>query len=143
MPRPARPPIGLQLAHTEKAVSRAFADAIAGAGGSLPTWLVLLSLKTRKPANQRELADAVNIREATLTHHLNAMESDGLITRERDTENRRIQRVELTAAGEATFLQLRDAAVEFNARVGAGITEAELDTLGNLLERLRTNVGAT
>ena len=109
----------------------------------MPTWLVLLSLKTRKPANQRELADAVNIREATLTHHLNAMESDGLITRERDTENRRIQRVELTAAGEATFLQLRDAAVEFNARVGAGITEAELDTLGNLLERLRTNVGAT
>jgi MarR family transcriptional regulator for hemolysin len=140
MSRPARPPIGVQLAHTQKAVSRAFSDAIAGAGGSLPTWLVLLSLKTRKPANQRELADAVNIREATLTHHLNAMESDGLITRERDPENRRIQRVVLTDAGEAAFLALRDAAVEFNARLCADITKAELDTLGDLFERLRANV---
>ncbi len=143
MPRPARTPIGLQLAHTQKAVSRAFSDAIAGAGGSLPTWLVLLSLKTRTPANQRELADAVNIREATLTHHLNAMEADGLITRERDPENRRIQRVVLTEAGEATFLQLRDAAVAFNARLCTGIDERELAALGDLLERLRANVGAT
>jgi MarR family transcriptional regulator for hemolysin len=143
MPRPARPPVGLELAHTQKAVSRAFAAAIGTAGASLPTWLVLLSLKTRKPANQRELADAVNIREATLTHHLNAMESDGLITRERDPENRRIQRVVLTEAGEATFLQLRDAAVGFNARLCAGIDDRELDALGDLLERLRANVAAT
>jgi MarR family transcriptional regulator for hemolysin len=143
MPRPARPPIGLQLARTQKAVSRAFADAIAAAGGSLPTWLVLLSLKTRKPANQRELADAVDIREATLTHHLNAMEADGLITRERDPENRRIQRVVLTEAGEARFLQLRDAAATFNQRLCTGISGGELDVLGGLLERLRDNVGAT
>ena len=54
-------------------------------------WLVLLNLKTRRLANQRELAEAVGIREATLTHHLNAMEAGGLITRRRDTANRRIQ----------------------------------------------------
>ena len=59
MPLLPDPPVGLQLAHTQKAVSRAFAAAIAAAGGSLPTWLVLLALKTRKPATQRELADAV------------------------------------------------------------------------------------
>ena len=140
MPRPTRTPVGLQLAQTQKAVSRAFADAIGGAGGSLPTWLVLLSLKTRKPANQRELADAVNIREATLTHHLNAMETDGLITRQRDPENRRIQVVVLTDAGEAAFLKLRDAAATFNARLCTGITGAELDALDGVLERLRANV---
>ncbi len=140
MPRPTRTPLGLQLAQTQKAVSRAFADAIAGAGGSLPTWLVLLSLKTRTHANQRELAEAVNIREATLTHHLNAMEADGLIARERDPENRRIQVVVLTDAGEAAFLQLRDAAAAFNARLGKGITAAELDTLDRVLDRLRANV---
>ena len=61
MPRPARLPIGVQLAQTQKAVSRAFAAAIGAAGASLPTWLVLVSLKTRMPANQRELADAVNM----------------------------------------------------------------------------------
>jgi MarR family transcriptional regulator for hemolysin len=142
MPRPTRTPVGLQLAQTQKAVSRAFTDALTGAGGSLPSWLVLLSLKTRTLANQRELADAVNIREATLTHHLNAMEADGLISRQRDPENRRIQVVVLTDAGEAAFLKLRDAAATFNAQLCTGITDAELDALGGVLERLRANVAA-
>ena len=70
-------------------------------------WLVLLNLKIRRPSNQRELAAAVGVREATLTHHLNAMDSDGLITRRRDTTNRRAHIVELTNAGEEAFLGLR------------------------------------
>jgi MarR family transcriptional regulator for hemolysin len=140
MPPAAQPPVGLQLARTQKAVSRAFAAAIAAAGGSLPTWLVLLALKTRKPATQRELADAVDIREATLTHHLNAMETDGLITRERDPGNRRVQRVELTPAGEARFRQLRNAARDFDLQLRHGLTEADGARLTRLLDRLRENV---
>ena len=77
--RPTRTPLGLHLSRVARAVSRAFDQALADAGGSLPVWLVLLNLKTRRIANQRELAEAVGIREATLTHHLNAMESDGLL----------------------------------------------------------------
>ncbi|MGH9057132.1 MAG: MarR family winged helix-turn-helix transcriptional regulator, partial [Acidimicrobiales bacterium] len=65
-------------------VSRAFDDALAEAGGSLPVWLVLLNLKINPSASQRELAEAVGVREATVTHHLNAMENDGLVTRRRD-----------------------------------------------------------
>ena len=78
-PRPIRTPVGLRLTRTARVVSRAFDDALSGAGGSLPVWLVLLNLKTRRVSNQRELAEAVGVREATLTHHLNAMERDGLL----------------------------------------------------------------
>ena len=74
-----RPPLGLHLARATKEISKAFDDALAEAGGSGPMWLVLISLKTRPRASQRELADAVGIREATLTHHLNAMDASGLI----------------------------------------------------------------
>ena len=105
---------------------RAFDEALAEAGGSLPVWLVLLNLKIRRPANQRELAEAVGVREATLTHHLNSMDAEGLITRQRDTTNRRIHVVELTDAGEETFLRLRTAAVAFDQRLRAGITEKEV-----------------
>src|SRR5579859_6110515 len=82
--RPARTPIGLELARAARTVSRAFDDALAEAGGSLPVWLVLLNLKTRHVSSQRELAEAVGVREATLTHHLNAMGAQGLVTRTRD-----------------------------------------------------------
>ena len=40
----------------------------------MPAWLILLSLKAGRPETQRELAAAVGIQGATLTHHLDAME---------------------------------------------------------------------
>jgi MarR family transcriptional regulator for hemolysin len=140
--RPARAPIGLQLASAARVVSRAFDRALGEAGGSLPVWLVLLNTKTRRAANQRELAEAVGVREATLTHHLNAMEADGLVTRRRDQSNRRIHVVELTEAGEAAFLALRDAAVAFDRRLRRGIAAEELAQLEGLLGRLAANAGA-
>jgi MarR family transcriptional regulator for hemolysin len=137
--RPARTPIGLELARAARTVSRAFDDALAEAGGSLPVWLVLLNLKTRAVSSQRELADAVGVREATLTHHLNAMDTQGLVTRTRDPANRRTHIVKLTPAGEAAFLRLRDAATAFDRRLRNGFTETELDGLGALLGRLAGN----
>ena len=140
MPKPERPPIGLQLARAAKSVSRAFDDALAEAGGSLPVWLVLISLKSRPLGNQRELADAVGIREATLTHHLNAMDAQGLVTRRRDPANRRVHLVELIDAGEALFLRLRDAAVAFDQRLRRGLTDRDTADLEGLLLRLERNV---
>jgi MarR family transcriptional regulator for hemolysin len=139
---PTQSPIGLHLAGTARLVSRAFDQALAEAGGSLPVWLVLLNLKVRRPANQRELAEAVGVREATLTHHLNAMDADGLITRRRDSTNRRIHVVEMTDAGEETFLRLRKAAMAFDKRLRAGFTAEETAGLESVLDRLARNVGA-
>ncbi len=107
----------------------------------MPVWLVLLNLKVRRPANQRELAEAVGVSEATLTHHLNAMDTEGLITRRRDTANRRIHIVELTEAGEKGFVRLRTAAVAFDRRLRAGIPEGDLGNLEDVLDRLVRNVG--
>ena len=140
MSRPLRPPIGRQLASTAKTVSRAFDDELAAAGGSVPVWLVLISLKSQRLRNQRELAAAVGIREATLTHHLNSMDEQGLITRRRDPANRRVHLVELTELGEAAFHRMRGAAVAFDEKLRAGFSDDEVTSLESLLRRLETNV---
>ena len=136
-------PIGLQLRQVTKVVSAAFDDALAHAGGSLPVWLVLISVMSTQhgsePASQRRLAESVGIRDATLTHHLNAMEADGLLTRRRDPANRRVHIVELTAQGEALFGRLREAAMAFDQRLRSGLSEADLAALSDLLNRLRDN----
>jgi MarR family transcriptional regulator for hemolysin len=141
VPQPFPLPIGLRLAQASRTVERAFDAALAEAGGSLPVWLVLLNLKVRRPGNQRELAAAVGITGATLTHHLNAMHAQGLVARTRDDANRRVQVVTLTEAGEAAFLRLREAAIAFDTRLGAGIAEPDLATLAAGLDRLAANVG--
>jgi MarR family transcriptional regulator, transcriptional regulator for hemolysin len=140
MPRPAHQPLGLHLARVSRTVSRAFDDALAKAGGSLPVWLVLISMKSGQLASQRELAEAVGVQGATLTHHLNAMESAALVTRRRDPANRRLHLVELTPAGDALFFRLRDVAMAFDQRLRVGLSDTEAGQLQTLLTRLRDNV---
>ena len=139
--RPATTPIGLRLTQVSREVSRAFDEALAAVGGSLPVWLVLLNVKTRSLANQRALAEAMGIREATLTHHLNAMEASGLVTRQRDPANRRIHIVALTQAGEEAFVRLGGAAMAFDRQLRRGITDEDAATLGDLLSTLAANAG--
>jgi MarR family transcriptional regulator, transcriptional regulator for hemolysin len=137
---PGQPPIGLRLASAARTGRRAFDEALGEAGGSLPVWLVLLNLKIRPPANQRELAEAIGVREPTLTHHLNFMDAEGLITRRRDSANRRVHVVELTDAGEETFLRLQTASTAFDRRLRAGINREELAIVEDALDRLVRNV---
>ncbi|HEX6492807.1 MAG TPA: MarR family winged helix-turn-helix transcriptional regulator [Candidatus Dormibacteraeota bacterium] len=138
--RPLQTPIGLHLTRSARAVGRAFDDALAEAGGSLPVWLVLLSLKQRPQANQRDVATAMGLTEATLTHHLGSIEAAGLITRRRDPANRRHHILELTGAGEAAFTRLRAAAVAFDRRLRRGTTDDDIDRLRELLDHVTANV---
>lgn len=140
MPRPQREPIGLTLASTAKAVSRAFDDALTAAGGSRPTWLVLIALKRQRWGTQTELARAVGVRGPTLTHHLDGLEAAGLVTRARHPENRRVQVVEITDDGEAMFHRLREAAAGFDEHLRAGLSEGDLTRLRGVLDRMRRNV---
>lgn len=142
-PPPRQQPIGLALATTAKRLGRAFDDALAEAGGSRPTWLILLALKIQPPQTQRELAATVGIEGATLTHQLHAMQRAGLVTRERLPENRRVQRVSLTAEGERTFLRLREAAVQFDKRIRTGISDEDIERLRTLLATLEANSAAS
>ena len=140
VPRPTQTPLGLALAQTAKAVGRAFDDALSEAGGSRPAWLILLALKTGQPSTQTDLAVAVGIREATLSHHLSALEADRLVARMRDPDNRRVQQVTLTPAGDRQFLVLAKAAQAYDRRLSTGLTDRDTAALRRILERMRANV---
>ena len=101
---------------------------------------MLISLKAQRLPNQRQIAEAIGIQGATLTHHLNAMEADSLVTRRRHPTNRRVHVVELTAAGEALFHGLRAAAIAFDRQLRGGLSDEELATFGRVLDRLHANV---
>lgn len=140
MARPDGPPIGLHLATTSKQVGRAFNRALGKSGGSVPVWLILSSLKGERWRTQQDLARAVGIEGPTLTRHVDALERDGLVTRRRDTGDRRAVRVELTAAGEALHAELLRAVIAFNRRLRRGLAEDDVARLRELLARLEANI---
>src|SRR5215218_2242504 len=118
--RPAAwPPIGLRLARTSRVVTQAFERAMAAAGGSASAWQVLLLVRSEQWGTQSRMAEAMGITGATLTHHLNALESQGLVRRWREESNRRVQRVALTDAGAALFDRLRRVATRHDERLRA------------------------
>jgi MarR family transcriptional regulator, transcriptional regulator for hemolysin len=138
--RPRGTPIGLQVAQAGKRVNRAFNDALAEAGGTVPVWLILNDLVWETPESQLGLARAVGIEGPTLTRHLDGLEEAGLVARRRDPHDRRTVRVEPTEAGKRLHAELLQAVIEFNQRLTAGLGEEELAQLGSLLDRLRINL---
>jgi MarR family transcriptional regulator for hemolysin len=136
---PSDPPVGLAVASSAKALSRAFDDALAAVGGSSPIWLVLQAVKSADVGTQGELATVLGIKQPTLTHHLDGLERAGLVTRSRDPGNRRVQRIAVTEAGEQLFLRLRRAAAAFDGRLRAGLDDDDVRTLRRLLAQLEEN----
>ncbi|UGS38073.1 MarR family winged helix-turn-helix transcriptional regulator [Capillimicrobium parvum] len=143
MPGPrASPPLGLRLARTARLAGQAFDRAMAQAGGSAATWQVLALVRSKRWGAQNEMAGAMGISGATLTHHLNAMEDQGLVRRWRDRSNRRVQHVELTGAGEDLFMSLRHVAARHDRHLRSRLTEEDADQLAELLDRIVAGVQA-
>ena len=139
---PAAEPVGRAIASSAKLLIRAFERELAEAGGSQPVWLILLALKQQDWRTQQDLAAAVGIEGPTLTHHLDGLDKAGLIERARDPNDRRAVRVELTGAGDKLFKRLAKAAIGFDQRLRAGLSDEELDEFRRVLGRLRDNVAS-
>ena len=138
--RPDGPPLGLLLASTSKAVSRAFSGALAESGGSIPIWLIVSALKNERRRTQVDLARAIGIEGPTLTRHLDGMEQSGLVQRKRGTLDRRAIEVELTRSGHALHARLLKAVISFNHTLRSGLSGEDETTLRTLLRRLQENI---
>jgi MarR family transcriptional regulator for hemolysin len=131
--------LSLLIGAVAKELNRSFDDVLAAAGGSTATWQVLRALAAGTHRTQAELATAIGVRQPTLTHHLDAMERAGLVSREREDTNRRVQRVTVTESGEHLFLRLRRAASSFDGRLRAGLGDGDVAELRRLLAQLAEN----
>lgn len=137
---PPRPPIGLTLIRIAQHVSRSFDDALAAAGGSRTHWLILVALRTRTLTRQGELADAVGITAATLSHHLNDLEAAGLLVRRPVPADRRVHQVELTDRGEQALTRMSEAVHDLDDQLRDTLSSTDVAALTTLLGRLHRHL---
>lgn len=117
-------------------VGRRAAEASMTPGGLRPRHLIALKLLSEQgSASQQGLTDALQLDPSNVVALLNELEERGLITRRRDSADRRRHIVELSTAGrgELACAQTRLSRVE-DELLGA-LSSRERDTLYHLLVR--------
>lgn len=130
-------PITAVLWRATQRIARSFDELLAEHGGSRPVFFILMALRDGPCATQRELAATIGLGEATVTHHLTAMEQRGLIARRRRASNRRVQQIELTPEGAVLLDRLRTEATVMEQEVRAAIgTPAQVAQLAGTLRRM-------
>jgi DNA-binding MarR family transcriptional regulator len=103
---------------------------------------VLLELERGGPLRPRDLQDHLLLAQYNLSRLLDRMESEGLVTRERCSEDARCQWVKATAAGETLRKRMWPVYAEaIQQAVGGKLTKSEAEKLGDLLGRLSTCPG--
>lgn len=89
-----------------------------------------------------QLAASGLISSAGVTLRIDRLEKDGLITRERDTRDRRVVHCRLTSKGLELIDRLFVEHLENERRMLAGLSAAEREQLGDLLARLELSLEA-
>ena len=146
MPRDARPAFDLDrhiffwLTQVIGSRDRRLGQALKGVGLRVPEWRVLASLYARRRCSMSELADFATIDRTTLTRTVDRMQSAGWVTRLSDSDDMRVTRLALTAAGERLFARIWPAVEELNRAAVAGVPQASVDLLRRTLERMKDNL---
>jgi MarR family transcriptional regulator, organic hydroperoxide resistance regulator len=117
-------------------------DELRGSGLDMPRWRVLMTLHQDRIASVSEIADHSTEKLPTMTKIIQRMEADGLVRRQPRPGRERIMEVVLTDAGEAAGDIAWVSAEAVYERAFTGLSEAELDTLNGLLQRVAENLRA-
>lgn len=98
---------------------------------------VLFFLAREDGATMGQLAEALDLAPSAVSGLIQRMEALDWVTRHPCPQDGRTQRVWLRPAGQAQQGPLREAMVRINARLTAGFTEAELQTVARWLTHVQ------
>ena len=134
---PARS-LGRLLNNTTSSTNALANEMLAEYGLTLPQWVLMSALWRRDGLLVSELSTfSGNLLPAT-SRIVARMEDAGLVERRPDAQDRRAVRVYLTDKGNA-LSHLGEFYLQANARLLDGFSEAEVETLFDLLSRIQAN----
>ncbi|KOU66974.1 MULTISPECIES: MarR family transcriptional regulator [unclassified Streptomyces] len=131
------------LSRLNRRMNVAYGRQTAALGISNAEWEVLKALVISGSPYRMgpsELAKQLGLTPAAMTHRIDRMTSEGLVTRERDESNRVRVIVELTDEGRSKWLDAMRAATVFEEDLLQDLSTAERGVLGDMLTRLLDRV---
>jgi len=101
---------------------------------------MLFALYNKDGQSQKDLADKLRIKPATITTMINRMEKSELLTRKQDEQDQRVSRVYITEKGRETCERLKSVMRAINGECFSNFTEEEKILLRRLFLQMRDNL---
>lgn len=130
-----------EIAETAHALRKAFDRLAVGLGVTRAQWKVLFKLTRTPGLRQVELADMLDLEPITLCRIVDRLEEAGLVERTRDPDDRRAWRLHITAQARPLVEKLHAVGGELVEQAFAGIEPKDLETVREVLARMRDNAG--
>ena len=127
---------GYLVNHVARIFERGLSSRIKPLGLSTGTFPALLELWEEDGLSQKQLVARLDIEQANMANTLTLMERDGLIRRQTDETDRRVQRIWLTDAARDKQTAAIAAANATNAQALAALTADEQDQFAALLRKI-------
>lgn len=86
-----------------------------------------------------EISEALDIRPSSVSELIAKLENAGFVSKEKDTADKRIVNIQLTAEGKAFLEKHQDKRDAFFEQLFAGITEEQLQTFNAVLDKMQEN----
>jgi DNA-binding MarR family transcriptional regulator len=133
----------INLIHTARVVEESWIQYLKRTEGiSSSQYNILRILRGARPTPIKitDIADRMIHRDPDVTRLVDRLVKQGLVRRERDTEDRRVVLVEITGAGLALLARLDGPVVDQTKSVMAGLNQQQLRTLDTLLNEVRAGI---
>jgi DNA-binding MarR family transcriptional regulator len=126
--------------HMARLFARHLDERLQPLGLRIGAFPALLHLWGAEGLTQKDLVERLDIEQPTMAATLTRMERDGLITRARDAEDGRVQRILLTPRGRALEGPATAAAAAVNAQALNGLADSESAAFLTLIRRVIANL---
>jgi len=129
------------LLHDVARLIRVAADKRARVDGmTRAQWALLIALFRNPGVSQKEVADLLEVEPISVGRLVDRLERNGLIERRPDPADRRIWRLNLTAAAGPVLKRIGVQRAELAEMIGAGVPDEMRATMLEGLTRMKTNL---
>jgi MarR family transcriptional regulator for hemolysin len=103
-------------------------------------WWVLAYLSRKDGMTQTQLAEVLDLGKVAIGGLLDRLEKSGLVRREADANDRRVNRVLLEPKSKQLVARMRKLDHDLNQRILAGMSDKQLETTAGTLHAMKRNL---
>lgn len=132
--------LGINISQVHWALQNYINKRLKPSGISLDKLRILNIIDSNQGCSQQFIADLLFKTKTAIANMVDVLVRNELVTRVQDSENRRLNKLNLTSKGKVLHDQCMVEITDYTEEVCAGIDEKEISKIINLLQKVRDNI---